>query len=116
MARSLVLFLAFVALALPGGALAQDRLYNILPPGQAGVLPPVANSTDQAKLYDDLAPLFGSVTDADITTHFKNAAFGVQGATVRTERPRKGLTIKRDSFGVPHIQGKTRADVMFGSG
>ncbi|MEA2492902.1 MAG: hypothetical protein QOJ29_813 [Thermoleophilaceae bacterium] len=117
MARSVVLFVVLVsAAALPAAASGADRLYNILPPGQSGALPVVPNSTDQAKLYDDLTPLLGNVTDADIPTHFKNAAFGVQGQTVKTEHPRKGLTVKRDSFGVPHVYGKTRADVMFGSG
>ena len=29
---------------------------------------------------------------------------------------RAGLTIIRDAYGIPHIRGKTRADVFFGSG
>jgi acyl-homoserine lactone acylase PvdQ len=35
------------------------------------------------------------------------------GAVVR---PRKGLTIRRDRYGVPHVKGKTRSLVMFGAG
>jgi acyl-homoserine lactone acylase PvdQ len=121
MARSLVLILT-LALAVPTSASAATatdfgkNLFNILPPGQAGVLPTVPNSTDQEKLYDGLTPLFGNVTAADIPKYFKSSHFGVDGPVVKTERPRKGLTIKRDSYGVPHIYGKTRADVMFGSG
>ena len=33
-----------------------------------------------------------------------------------TITPRPGVTIKRDSWGVPHVYGDTRADVMYGSG
>jgi acyl-homoserine lactone acylase PvdQ len=121
MARSLVLILT-LALAAPASASAATatdfgkNLFDILPPGQSGVFPPVPNSTDQEKLYDGLTPLFGNVTAADIPKYFKSSHFGVDGPIVKTERPRKGLTIKRDSYGVPHIYGKTRADVMFGSG
>jgi acyl-homoserine lactone acylase PvdQ len=121
MVRPLVLILS-AALLLPLSASAATpkdfgkNLFNILPPGQAGIFPPVTNSTDQAKLYDGLTPLFDQVTAADIPKYFKPSHFGVDGPVVKTEHPRKGLTIQRDSYGVPHIYGKTRADVMFGSG
>ena len=32
------------------------------------------------------------------------------------ERPRKGVTITRDRWGVPHVKGKTAEDVAFGAG
>jgi acyl-homoserine lactone acylase PvdQ len=32
------------------------------------------------------------------------------------ERPRAGVTVRRDAWGVPHIEGRTRADVAFGAG
>jgi acyl-homoserine lactone acylase PvdQ len=121
MVRSLGLILS-AALVLTGSAAAATpkdygkNLFDILPPGQAGVFPPVPNSTDQAKLYDALTPLFDQVTAADIPKYFKSSHFGVDGPVVKTEHPRKGLTIQRDTYGVPHIYGKTRADVMFGSG
>ena len=35
---------------------------------------------------------------------------------MRTERPRKGLTITRDRWGVPHVKGRTAEDVAFGAG
>src|ERR671917_240265 len=37
------------------------QTYMLLPPGQAGALPPVDNSLDQLRLYDALTPLFGDV-------------------------------------------------------
>jgi acyl-homoserine lactone acylase PvdQ len=119
MARSLVLFLV-AALMLPASALAATDfgrdVYNVLPAGQAGGLPLTKHSADQLPLYDGLTPLWDQVTAADIPKYFKSERFGPVGKVERTERPRKGLTIKRDSYGVPHIYGKTRSLVEFGAG
>src|SRR3954451_21249211 len=119
MARSLVLTLA-VALMLPATALASTDfgrdVYNVLPSGQYGGLPMTKHSTDQIPLYDGLTPLWDQVTAADIPKYFKPERFGVVGKVERTERPRKGLKILRDSYGVPHVYGKTRDDVEFGAG
>jgi hypothetical protein len=88
---------------------------NVLAPGQYGGQQTNANSTDQIPLYDGLTPLGSSVTLADIARFYKSAAFNrPKGGEV--ERPRPGLTIRRDRFGVPHVNGRTRADVMFGAG
>jgi acyl-homoserine lactone acylase PvdQ len=93
------------------------QAYNILAPGESGGIPADAHSTDQAKLYDALTPLQGHVTAADIKRLYKSESFGVKGPVVRTESTgRPGLTIKRDSFNVPHVYGKTRDDVTFGAG
>src|SRR5213595_279914 len=118
MARPLALILA-AALALPASAAAKDsndfsgQAWNILPPGQAGNFPPVSNSTDQLPMYDALTPLGGSVTQGDIEKFFKPATFGVTGTPVSTETPKQGVTIVRDSFGVPHVTAATRSDVFF---
>src|SRR5438094_10437112 len=109
---------AAAALAFPVAATAKNdfagQAWNILPPGQSGALPAVPNSTDQLALYDALTPLGGSVTADDIAKYFKPATFGLTGTPVSTERPKTGLTIVRDSFGVPHITAVTRANVFFG--
>ena len=119
MVRSLVLFFA-VLLLVPGTALAATDygrdVYNVLPAGQDGGFPPTKHSADQIPLYDGLTPLWDQVTAADIPKYFKPERFGVVGKVERTERPRKGLKILRDSYGVPHIYGKTRNDVEFGAG
>jgi acyl-homoserine lactone acylase PvdQ len=119
MARSLVLFL-FAVLVVPATALGATDfgrdVYNVLPAGQYGGLPMTKHSTDQIPLYDGLTPLWDQVTAADIPKYFKPERFGVVGKVERTERPRKGLTIKRDSWDVPHIYGKTRDLVEFGAG
>src|SRR4051794_11461865 len=119
MVRSLVLSVA-LALMLPATALGATDfgrgVYNVLPPGQFGGLPLTKHSGDQLPLYDGLTPLWDQVSGADITKHFKPERFGVVGKVEQTERPRKGLTIKRDSWGVPHVYGKTRDLVEFGAG
>ena len=91
--------------------------WNVLPPGQAGGVNLTTNSTDQAKLYDSLTPLQDRVSAATIARSFKRAPLGLgTEKAVRTERPRKGLVIRRDRWGVPHIVGKTDVDVAFGAG
>jgi len=89
--------------------------WTILPPGENGSLTFDRNTTDQAKLYDALTPLFGNITGRELRRTFKPAPLG---ASVRgkRERPRAGVTIARDSFGVAQVTGRTEADVAFGAG
>lgn len=42
------------------------RVYDILPPGLSGSIPPNANSTDQLRLFDGLTPLMGNVRASGI--------------------------------------------------
>ena len=94
-----------------------ELAWTILPPGENGSLVFDRNTTDQAKLYDGLTALRGKVAQRDIQRYFKPAPLGLgKDRPRRTERPRKGVTIVRDSFGVPHITGKTEEDVAFGAG
>jgi acyl-homoserine lactone acylase PvdQ len=103
---------------------------NILPAGTHGVFngsditqfeccgtyPP--HATDQLSMYENLVYATPGLTAAQVPNFYKDASFGVQsGHEERTYSPRAGLTIVRDSdFGVPHIYGDTRSDVMFGTG
>src|SRR4051794_7956009 len=117
---SLALVAAFLAAAAPASAkdYAPDAL-NIIPSGQYGSLQVPPGADQQALMYDGLTPLFNQVTAPDLTKYFKSEAFGAAGAPgpTRVEKtPRKGLTIVRDSFNVPHITGKTRDDVIWGAG
>jgi acyl-homoserine lactone acylase PvdQ len=110
---------ALIAIPAAGGAARVDYAavaLNVLPPGQSGDLlfPPTAK--DQLRLYDGLTPLGGSVKPRDLTRYFKPERFGVTGKVVRRERPRAGVRILRDRWGVPHVYGRTRADVEFGAG
>jgi acyl-homoserine lactone acylase PvdQ len=88
---------------------------NVLAPGEASDSGP--NSTDQLQLYDGLTPLWNAVSSSNLRRYFKPEILGIQGKPVRVEDTgRKGLRIARDKWGVAHITGKTRADVMFGAG
>ncbi len=88
---------------------------NVLPPGESADSGP--NSTDQLALYDGLTPLWNAVSPTNVHRFFKPETFGLQGKAQRVEDTgRKGLKIVRDKWDVAHITGKTRADVMFGSG
>jgi len=89
---------------------------TILPPGENGSVAFDRNTTDQAKFYDALTPLGGNVTDRDLRRLFKPAPLALAGKPTRTEQPRAGVTIKRDSFGVPYVRGRTQEDVSFGAG
>ncbi|HUF02156.1 MAG TPA: penicillin acylase family protein [Gaiellaceae bacterium] len=91
--------------------------WTILPPGENGSLTFDRNTTDQARLYDALTPLAGTVTSRDLRRFFKPARMGLGAERPqRRERPRAGVTILRDRFGVAHVTGKTEADVAFGAG
>jgi acyl-homoserine lactone acylase PvdQ len=89
---------------------------NVLPPGEAG-LEGGPHATDQARLYDKLTPHWNAVSESDLGKYYKAESFGLTGKPVRVEQTgRQGLKIVRDSWGVAHITGKTRDDVMFGDG
>ena len=91
------------------------QAFSILPPGNFGGIPTNADSLDQLPLYDGLTPLRENVTAADLRRYFKSAKFGTRrGRVERTGK--RGLSIVRDSFGVPHIRGARRSHVMFGIG
>jgi len=131
---------AFLTTALASSALAQGQspvqpygagdggvtVLNVLPPGQgeyqngpeqaAGQQSP--HNSDQIAMYEKLVQGAPDVTAASLTEYFKDATFGVKPEDVATEySPRDGVVIQRDTgFGVPHIYGTTRQDVMFGAG
>ncbi|HUG66077.1 MAG TPA: penicillin acylase family protein [Gaiellaceae bacterium] len=116
------LLVASAALLAPLQAAPQQRrdyaaaAWTILPPGENGSLVFDRNTTDQAKLYDALTPRFGNVTARDIRRTFKPAPLGAAVPGGKRERPRAGVTIVRDAFGVAHVTGRTEADVAFGAG
>jgi len=107
--------------AAPAGAVGpfgdrSGQAFQILAPGEEGGISAGPFSTDQGKLYDALTPLQGKVTQKNIEKDFLSEKFGVQGPVIRTETPKPGLEILRDSHDIPHVYGETRADVMYGSG
>lgn len=120
----------------PGAADSYGSVRNILPAGQRGSINALelaqvlaggsltavdgknapANYADQLEMYDSLARKRPSqITDAVIDQSYKRAGF-VPDKVVSSEKPRPGVTIQRDTFGVPYITGTTYEDTMFGAG
>ncbi len=136
----LVAILTFALLpaagALPGRSSATKGLpanpglfLNILPAGQGttttpaealqyettGDVPP--HDADQKHMYESLPVSdLSQLTDADLRKFYKPESFGVTGGEESTENPKDGVTIKRDSFGVPHIAADSRADAEWAAG
>ena len=116
----LVIAVAIAMAATPSAAIAKRdfarQAWNILPPGQAGAIPPIGDSTNQIRLYDGLTPKFGDVTARDIPRHFKPANLAPSGRTRRERIPMRGVRVLRDRWGVPHIYGRKRSAVEFATG
>jgi hypothetical protein len=115
--RSVVVMLV-AALAAPAVAVAagQDTARYILPPGNFGGLPPTDDSLDELPLYDALTPLRRNVTAGDIERLFLPQNFRPAGPVREEQTGRPGLRLVYDSYGIPHVYGRTRADVAFGAG
>ena len=94
------------------------QAWNVLPPGEAGGVAFTKNSTDQIALYEGLTRLRDNVTAADLGRYFKRETLGLAPGekAVKVERPRTGVTITRDRWGVPHVKGTTAENVAFGAG
>ncbi|HJQ04572.1 MAG TPA: penicillin acylase family protein [Nocardioides sp.] len=111
-------------------------LWNILPPGSRGNISATqlaqvllgggttavdgknapASYADQLEMYDALtkqAP--SSITRADLSSLYKRENFTPQVVT-SDEKPKAGVDIQRDQFGVPYITGTTYDDTMYGAG
>src|SRR3954451_7466296 len=79
---------------------------------------PPATYTNQQPLYVDIMPRASSLTASDLDVFYKPTDFGsMPGGFGTTETPKPGVQIFRDAkFGMAHIYGATRDDVMFGAG
>ena len=93
-----------------------DTARYIMSPGNFGGLPTTDNSLDQLPLYDALTPLRGNVTTGNIDRLFLPENFAPVGPVHEEQTGRPGLRLIYDDFGVPHVYGRTRADVAFGAG
>jgi acyl-homoserine lactone acylase PvdQ len=108
---------------------ADGQAMNILPPGENGLVNTLdyaqsqldgtrpANSQDQLGQYTNLLYGYQSLTDANLTDYYHDPSVGVrQQDIVRTEKPKFGVTIYRDTRDVPHIYGDTDQTLAFGAG
>jgi penicillin G amidase len=94
--------IASAVLVVPGTASARVvQAVTILPPGQSGVV-------DHPHVFDQL-PLFQRL-------EYKPEPLGGGPGGSAPERPRSGVTIRRDGFGVPAISARSDADAWWGAG
>jgi acyl-homoserine lactone acylase PvdQ len=136
---SAIAALAACLVVAPGGAAASPQTYgahdaggfrNVLTAGEAGVDNAAqlalfegtdqrpAHWDDQRPLYENLLYASPALQPSQVSKYFKDATFGVRSGNVEsTTSPKAGVTILRDKgYGVPHVYGVTRGDVMFGAG
>ncbi|HET9074844.1 MAG TPA: penicillin acylase family protein [Solirubrobacteraceae bacterium] len=129
---------AALCMLLPAAASAQPTPYgtdnygyfnDILPPGANGLdtLPQALSfettkaypphSMDQLQMYSSLTTAAPNIQPSQIGRYYKSSIFGVPaGDVIKTETPEPGVTIEWDNYGVPHIYGDTRPELMFGIG
>ncbi len=79
---------------------------------------PPNSFTSQQPLYVDIMPHAASLAPGDLDTYYKRTEFGAMpGGIGAEETPQAGVHIFRDAdFGMAHVYGDTRYDVMFGAG
>ncbi|MFW2389942.1 MAG: penicillin acylase family protein [Polyangiales bacterium] len=102
---------------------------SIVPPGSADVntvnIGEDPNALNQLPMYENLVfsdnyPTPGALADEDLApAYFKDEAFLPESefqTLTTTTNGAHSARIGRDDFGVPHIFGDARGDVMFGTG
>jgi acyl-homoserine lactone acylase PvdQ len=116
--RLLASIAVLLALCVPSAARAarSDIARYVLPPGNYGGIPTSAHSLDQLPLYSGLTPLRRNVSMTDVFHFYLPMNFSPIGATQNEPVGRSDVTVTYDSYGIPHITGKTRAGMMFGAG
>jgi penicillin G amidase len=101
LARAAVVLASLALLAPAAGQARVVRSVTILPPGQSGVV-------GDAHVFDQL-PLFERL-------EYKLEPLGGGPGGSPPERPRAGVTIRRDGFGVPAISARSDALAWWGAG
>ena len=90
------------------------RAFSVIPPGQSGG-PVNPHALDQLGMYAALID-DDDVTEEELPAYFHGFQFGPGAIIESTVTPRSGVTIFRDTFGIPHIYGDSDEGAAFGSG
>jgi acyl-homoserine lactone acylase PvdQ len=112
---SLVVLLGLCA-PVAAHAAASDIARYVLPPGNYGGIPTNSHSLDQLSLYSGLTPLRRHVSMRDVNRFYLPDDFRPIGRTQVEPVGRSDVTVTYDSYGIPHVVGKTRAAMEFGAG
>lgn len=126
------LVVALGVAALPGGASAGGgppsvpdhlRAFTVFPPGQEGnVTAAELAAGDFGAHYDDQLELYASlpddhdVTGGELPQLFRSLRFGPQGAIESSYSPAAGVTVYRDTYGVPHVYADSLDAASFALG
>ncbi|MDQ4065904.1 MAG: penicillin acylase family protein, partial [Actinomycetota bacterium] len=70
---------------------------------------------DQRDMYASLIN-DDDVTHEELSTYFHSMQFGPEGEIESSYDPRDGVTVYRDSFGIPHVYADTLVDASFALG
>ncbi|QEC49992.1 penicillin acylase family protein [Baekduia soli] len=121
MSRPIALLACAMSLALVSTAAAADyagTALNIIPSGQYGSVPAPAGADQQAQMYAGLTPLYDQVTPDDLTKYYKSEKLTASDSCPckRESVPRKGVSITRDRFNVPHITATSRDNLTWATG
>ena len=99
------------------GTAAPDRARYILPPGNYGGLPTTAELARPAAALRRRSRRCAATSPTPTSTATTCPRTSSRSARPTRSRPAgPGTTILYDAYGVPHITGKTRADLAFGAG
>ena len=97
--------------------------YSIVPPGQEGdVTAEEAAAGDFGPHYADQRDMYANlindddVTNAELGDYFHSMQFGPEGEIEDTYEPTEGVTVYRDSMGIPHIYAENLAAASFALG
>jgi len=78
---------------------------------------PPSTFTNQTPLYAGIMPRASTLTASDLNVFYRNTDFGsMPGGSGSTEVPKPGVEIFRDGYGMAHVYGATRSDLMWGAG
>jgi acyl-homoserine lactone acylase PvdQ len=113
---SVVVLLLLLGVAGTAHAAQSDIARYVLPPGNYGGLPTTQQSLDQLPLYSGLTPHRRNVSMNDVRRFFLPMDFRPIGSTRVESVGRSDVTVTYDAYGIPHINGKTGAGMMFGAG
>jgi acyl-homoserine lactone acylase PvdQ len=90
------------------------RAFSVIPPGQSGG-PINPHSLDQLGMYSSLID-DDDVGEEELSTYFHAFQFGPGTIIESTVTPRSGVTVYRDTFGIPHIYADSDDSAAFGTG